>query len=89
VVIGEAADGEEAIEAVRRVRPDLLLLDIQLPDMDGFAVASLLGGQTAIVLTSSREVDDYLEQLAVSSARGFISKRHLTSAAIAELTKPV
>jgi DNA-binding NarL/FixJ family response regulator len=85
-VIGEAADGAGAIDAVRRLRPDLLLLDVQLPDIDGFAVASALGRETSVVLTSSREADDYLEQLAQTSACGFISKRHLTGAAIAELT---
>jgi DNA-binding NarL/FixJ family response regulator len=87
-VIGEAANGEDAIDAVRRLQPDVLLLDVQLPDLDGFRVASeLAGGRTTIILTSSREAGDYTQQLA-QTEHGFISKRDLTVSSIAQLIGP-
>ncbi len=88
-VIGEAADGQRTIEAVRSLRPDVLLLDVQLPDMDGFAVAlNLKMEATEIILVSSREADDYAAPLAAATSRGFISKRDLTGPAIADLVGP-
>ena len=57
-VIGEAEDGQSALEAVSRLHPDVVLLDVQLPDLDGFEVAARLtenGTSPAIVLTSSRQ----------------------------------
>src|ERR1700729_1050986 len=61
--VTEAATGVEATEAVRTVRPGLVLLDIQLPDFDGFEVARRLAtgpaGGPVVVLTSTREASDY------------------------------
>jgi DNA-binding NarL/FixJ family response regulator len=88
-VIGEAADGEAAIDAVRELGPDLVLLDVQLPGIDGFEVAARLAGAGAaatIVLTSSRDRADFGDALAESPARGFIAKGELSGAALAELT---
>jgi len=88
-VIGEAADGEAALEAVRELRPDLVLLDVQLPDIDGFEVAARLeraGAAPAIVLTSSRDRADFGDALAESPARGFIAKGELSGSTLAELT---
>ena len=87
-VIGEAEDGASAIERSRELGPDLVLLDIQLPDMDGCDVARLLSaGPTppAVVLTSSRDECDYGECLAGSGARGFIPKSELSGATLAGL----
>jgi len=84
-VIGEAADGAEAIAKTRQLRPTLVLLDVLLPDLDGFAVAELLAqevDQTVVVLTSSREASDYASRLAVTCARGFVAKRELTGSAL-------
>ena len=56
-VLGEAADGESALEQARRLRPQVVLLDVQLPGMDGFAVAERLAAEPAapaVVLISSR-----------------------------------
>ena len=56
-VVGEAADGESAIEQARRLRPEVVLLDVQLPGIDGFAVAERLAAEPfapAVVLISSR-----------------------------------
>lgn len=87
-VIAEASDGESAIDTVRRLQPDVLLLDIQLPDMDGFSVAIQLAGEpTNIVLTSSREASDYSQHLA-ETRHAFISKRDLSGPSLAELVGP-
>lgn len=87
-VVGEAADGEAAIAVAADLDPDLILLDVQLPGIDGFEVAARLhrGGATpAIVLTSSRDRSDFGDALAESPARGFVAKGELSGAALAEL----
>jgi DNA-binding NarL/FixJ family response regulator len=87
-VVGEAADALSALDAVRRLRPSVVLLDIQLPDLDGFEVARRLaqaGDPPAIVLVSSRDRSAYRRRLAGSSARGFIAKSDLSGAAVAAL----
>ena len=87
-VLGEAADGESAIEAARRLRPQVVLLDIQLPDIDGFAVAERLSAvpdPPRVVLISSREASSYGPRLDATPARGFISKRELSGASLTVL----
>jgi DNA-binding NarL/FixJ family response regulator len=90
VVVGEAGTGAEAIIAVQRLRPDIVLLDIALPDIDGFAVCeSIMAGETAhpiVVLTSSRSPASYGSRLSASRARGFIPKDDLTAASLRALT---
>ena len=87
-VVGEAGDALSALDAVRRLRPSVVLLDIQLPDLDGFEVARRLaraGDPPAIVLVSSRDRSAYRRRLAESPARGFIAKSDLSGAAVAAL----
>jgi len=87
-VVGEAEDGESAIEAARRLRPEVVLLDIQLPDLDGFEVATRLtanGNSPAIVLTSSRDVTEFSGLVERSGARGFVPKAELSAAALTAL----
>jgi len=88
VVVGEAADALSALDAVRRLQPNVVLLDIQLTDLDGFEVARRLaqaGDPPAIILVSSRDRSAYRRRLAESSARGFIPKSDLSGAAVAAL----
>jgi DNA-binding NarL/FixJ family response regulator len=86
-VVGEAEDGESALAAVASLRPALVLLDVQLPDMDGFEVASRLQGRGSptIVLTSSRDGCEFGSLVETSGARGFIPKAELSGAALAAL----
>ncbi len=87
-VIGEAVDGASAVEEAHRLRPELVLLDVQLPDTDGFAVAERLLGDEhvpAVILTSSRDAADFGPLVAQSGARGFVPKSELSGAALAAL----
>jgi two-component system response regulator EvgA len=89
-VVGEAEDGASAIEAVSQLNPDVVLLDVQLPDTDGFAVAGKLtsdGGGPSIVLTSSRDAADFGPLVAQSGARGFVPKSELCGARITALVQ--
>jgi DNA-binding NarL/FixJ family response regulator len=87
-VVGEAEDGESAIAAVRRLRPELILLDVQLPDIDGFEVARRLtanGCRPDIVLVSSRDMHDIGPLATRTGALGFISKAELSGEALEAL----
>lgn len=87
-VVGEAVDGEGALEAVDKFRPDVVLLDIQLPGIDGLALTERIGvgpGKPAIVLISGREPSAYGQRLRDSLARGFVAKSALSGAAIRAL----
>jgi CheY-like chemotaxis protein len=85
-VIGVAEDGASALAAARAAKPGLVLLDVQLPDVDGFGVCEQLALEEAppvVVLTSSRSESMYRGRLAGSSARGFIAKAELSGPALA------
>jgi DNA-binding NarL/FixJ family response regulator len=87
-VVGEASDGESAIAEVVRLRPQLVLLDVQLPDIDGFEVASQLDDASdppIVVLTSSRDRSSYRRRAALNPARAFIPKAELSGDALAAL----
>jgi len=88
VVVGEAADGPEAIQAVSDLRPAIVLLDIQLPGLDGLAVAERIAAapdSPAVVLISSRAAAAYGPRLGQAPGRGFIPKSELSGAALADL----
>jgi len=80
-VIGEAADGASAVATAKAIRPDLVLLDVMLPDATGFQVAqqlSQLPSPPRVILVSSREASDFGDVLGHSPALGFISKPELS-----------
>ena len=86
--MGEAENGVTALRAARELRPDVVLLDVQLPDFDGFEVATRLsanGEAPAIVMVSSRDASDFGPLVAQSGARGFIPKAELSGSALATL----
>jgi DNA-binding NarL/FixJ family response regulator len=80
-VVGEAESGTTALALATELDPELILLDIQLPDVDGFEVAARLlasGGGRNIVLVSSRDAREYGGLLAASGALGFVAKSDLS-----------
>jgi DNA-binding NarL/FixJ family response regulator len=88
-VVGEAESGVQALRLAAELLPDLVLLDVQLPDFDGFEVAARLSGGNGhapdIVLTSSRDASDFGPLIAQSGARGFVPKAELSGGALANL----
>jgi DNA-binding NarL/FixJ family response regulator len=84
-VVGEAADGHAALDAADRLQPDVVLLDVQLPDLNGFQVAERLRdgpAGPAVVLTSTRDSADYGRRVEDCGARGFISKAELSGTSL-------
>lgn len=85
-VVAEAADGASALDAVERHRPDVVLLDIGLPDVSGLSVAERLARgpeAPAVVLTSTRDKADFGDWIARCGARGFVPKAALSAEALA------
>jgi CheY-like chemotaxis protein len=88
VVVAEAGDGSSAIEEATTHRPDLALVDLQLPDFDGFEVAarlSRLDPAPRVILTSSLDSSDFGALIAASPVVGFISKGDLSAGAVEAL----
>jgi CheY-like chemotaxis protein len=84
-VVGEAASGEEALRAMATTGVDLVLLDVQLPDIDGFEVARrlrLAGQSPTVVLVSTREAIDYGRRVPDSGVAGFVTKARLSRAGL-------
>ena len=87
-VAGVAEDGESALHAVETLRPDVVLLDIQLPGIDGFEVAARLAAVVrppAVVLTSTRDASDFGSRLRDAPVLGFVPKQELSVTAIVAL----
>jgi DNA-binding NarL/FixJ family response regulator len=87
-VVGEAADGESAVRVARDLSPDVMLLDVQLPDITGFEVVRQVRcapSPPAVVLISSRDASDYGRRIGRSGVRGFISKADLSASALRAL----
>jgi DNA-binding NarL/FixJ family response regulator len=87
-VVAEAGDGAGGIGEARRVRPGVVLLDVQLPDTSGFEVARILSADPSppvVVLVSSREAVDYGSLIERSGAAGFVTKSDLTARSLAAL----
>ncbi|HKD32061.1 MAG TPA: response regulator transcription factor [Gaiellaceae bacterium] len=87
-VVGEAADGHSGLRIARELQPELVLLDVALPDTSGFEVAArLAGGPSKVVLTSSRAQHDLGSRVRSSGALGFVPKDRLSGHALTELLK--
>jgi DNA-binding NarL/FixJ family response regulator len=85
-VVGEAANGAAALEIAEKLEPELVLLDIALPDTNGFEVAErLAGGPSKVILTSSREQRDLGKRVRSSGALGFVAKDRLSGHALTKL----
>jgi DNA-binding NarL/FixJ family response regulator len=73
-VAGEAADGQEAIELVRRERPDVMLMDIRMPRVDGIEATRQVAGATRVVILTTYELDEYVFDALAAGASGFLLK---------------
>lgn len=89
-VVGEASDGDEALQEVERLDPDIVLLDIQLPGRDGIDVAGLIGQGPApptVVLISSHQARDFGARLRSAPVAGFLTKSALSGDALAAIVE--
>jgi DNA-binding NarL/FixJ family response regulator len=89
-VVGEAENGAQALRLASELKPDFVLLDVQLPDYDGFEVTARLGeaesGEApAVILTSSRDGSEFGSLVAMSGALGFVPKGELSGEALRSL----
>jgi DNA-binding NarL/FixJ family response regulator len=73
-IAGEAADGHEAIELVRRERPDVMLMDIRMPRVDGIEATRQVAGATRVVILTTYELDEYVFDALAAGASGFLLK---------------
>ena len=80
-VVGEAVDGASALDECCRLRPEVVLLDVQLPDIDGFDVCERITAHAehpTVIMTSSRDGSDFGPLVTRSGARGFVPKAELS-----------
>ena len=73
-VVGEAADGQEAIDLVRHERPEVVLMDIRMPKVDGIAATREIVGVTRVVILTTFELDEYVFDALAAGASGFLLK---------------
>ncbi|MEV0650604.1 response regulator transcription factor [Phytomonospora sp. NPDC050363] len=73
-VVGEATDGEQAVEMARRLRPDVVVMDVRMPKMDGIAATEALRGQADVLILTTFDVDEYVFGALQAGAAGFLLK---------------
>jgi DNA-binding NarL/FixJ family response regulator len=91
VVVGEAEDGLTAVDAALALQPDVVLLDVQLPDIDGFDVCQQITAYAqhpTVIMTSSRDGSDFGPLVSTSGACGFVPKAELSGERVQELLGP-
>jgi DNA-binding NarL/FixJ family response regulator len=87
-IVGEAVDGRSAVEQATALSPDLVLLDVHLPDIDGFEVTDRVAeadSPPAVILISSRDGGDLEPRVQASGARGFVPKAELSGESLRAL----
>jgi DNA-binding NarL/FixJ family response regulator len=87
-VVGEAEGSTAGLEAARTLKPELALVDVYMPDGDGFELASRIASlpdAPAVILISSHDASELSDCIAQSPARGFVSKAELSRSAIEQL----
>lgn len=90
-VTGTAEDGDAALAAVLDLKPELVLLDVQLPGMDGFEVAAQIAeipDAPAVILTSTREAADFGTRLDAAPVLGFVPKHEMSIGALLAILNP-
>jgi DNA-binding NarL/FixJ family response regulator len=90
-VVGEAVDGASALHECCRLRPEVVLLDVQLPDIDGFDVCERITAYAehpTVIMTSSRDGSDFGPLVTTSGACGFVPKAELSGERVQELLNP-
>jgi DNA-binding NarL/FixJ family response regulator len=73
-VVGEAEDGKQAIELVSNQKPDVVLMDIRMPNLDGIAATKQISGQTKVIILTTFELDEYVFDALAAGASGFLLK---------------
>ena len=73
-VVGEAGDGLEAVEAARRLRPDVVLMDIRMPNLDGLEATRRLADEIKIIILTTFDLDEYVYDALRAGASGFLLK---------------
>jgi DNA-binding NarL/FixJ family response regulator len=73
-VVGEAADGREAVALARELKPDVCLFDVRMPVMDGIEATRQLADETAVVVITTFDLDEYVHGALKAGARGFLLK---------------
>ncbi len=80
-VCGTTGDGESALDVVRDVEPDVVVLDVQLPGIDGFEVAKRIAEyphHPVVILTSTRDAEDFGSRIALAPVLGFVPKHEMS-----------
>ena len=88
-IVGEAATVADAVPLIRELDPDVVLLDVHLPDGNGFDVASRVRGDTAVVMTSTHDGPEFVALARLSGAVGFLPKDALSGDAIDAIVEPL
>jgi DNA-binding NarL/FixJ family response regulator len=73
-VVGEAANGEQAVHSVRRLKPDVVLMDIRMPELDGIAATRQIVPATRVLILTTFDLDEYVYDALAAGASGFLLK---------------
>ena len=74
-VVGEAANGRQAVHSVGRLQPDVVLMDVRMPELDGIAATrEIAGGPTRVLILTTFDLDEYVYDALAAGASGFLLK---------------